>query len=123
LRTVTRGKERYSKEAGRDVVSILFNSWPPKGGIPNMDRPKGRPALALSFTQCPVPVCLLSQLWTLVPLRSLSGCGRNAPKRALFWSFDAEMEAVLVLVTLGDVVLYDISNQSHDFCPNAQFLR
>jgi hypothetical protein len=34
----------------------------------------------------------------------------------------AEMEAVLVLVTLGDLALYEISNQSHDFCPNSQFL-
>ena len=32
------------------------------------------------------------------------------------------MEAVLVLVTLWDLALYEISNQSHDFCPNAQFL-
>lgn len=35
----------------------------------------------------------------------------------------AEMEAVLVLVTLGNLVLNEISNQSHDFCPNAQFIR
>jgi len=33
------------------------------------------------------------------------------------------MEAVLVLITFGNLVFYEISNQSHEFCPYSQLFR
>ena len=33
------------------------------------------------------------------------------------------METVLILITLWNLVLYEIANQSHDFCPYSQFRR
>jgi len=48
---------------------------------------------------------------------------QNTLQSVLFWPFDAEMETVLILITLWNLVPYEIANQSHDFCPYSQFRR
>lgn len=45
----------------------------------------------------------------------------SRPKMALFGVFNAEMESVLVLITLWNLVLYEIANHGNEFCPNSQF--
>ena len=50
------------------------------------------------------------------------GEGPKCPENnLLFRVLYAEMESILVLITFGDLVIYEIANEGDDFCPKSEF--
>lgn len=72
---------------------------------------------------CLISGAALSRFWTPRTLLRQAIVSDTTKCGPLLRTFGAKMETIVVLVTFGDLVLYEIANQSHDFCPDSRSLR